>query len=169
MLKSSRKLPKKNFSCDAEDGQALAEFIMLIPIVLTLLWYLVHVGVVVNKSIVGQKHARSQLFLKMYNHRFGPTTRDNSGTDRSVFYIGVSSNVVSGNSRPEAPTETLGLGINPKKSEEANDDPGEAAANVLRQKVRVRTVFGICTNRKTIQSGSERKLTDFCGSENQGN
>ena len=46
-----------------EKGQALIEFILLLPIILMFVWYLVHVSLAINKSIVGQKHARSQLFL----------------------------------------------------------------------------------------------------------
>ena len=45
-----------------ERGQAMVEFIILIPIVLMFVWYLVHVNLAINKGIVGQKHARSQLF-----------------------------------------------------------------------------------------------------------
>lgn len=147
-----------------ERGQALAEFIMLIPLILALVWYLVHVSVAINKSIVGQKHARSQLFLKMYNHRSGPVQSEFGNTERSHFYMGISSNVqeVGANNQPTAPTETLGLGANPKVRPDANDEPGEAGLGTLRQKVRIRTAFGICTHRKRLPDGSG--LTDYCGS-----
>lgn len=148
---------------DGERGQALIEFILLIPIVLLFVWYLVHVNVAINKSIVGQKHARSQLFLKMFNHRSGPMFAEFSQTRRSHFYIGVSDKVVIGQSRPEAPTEMLGVGPSPKLQKDMNDEPGEPAANSLRQRVRVRTVFGICTHRKKTPSG----LSDFCATESQ--
>lgn len=141
-----------------EEGQALLEFILLIPVVLMFVWYLVHVNLAINKSIVGQKHARSQLFLKMFNHRSGPMLADFSQTQRSHFYIGVSEAVVDGSGSPVAPTEMLGVGPSPKPFKDVNDEPGEPAPNSPRQKVRVRTVFGICTHRKKTPTG----LSDFC-------
>lgn len=146
-----------------EDGQALVEFIILLPVVLAFLWYLVHVNLAINKSIVGQQAARSQLFLKMFNHRSGPMLADFALTRRSMFYIGVSGQVVAaaGSVQPIAPTEMLGIGPAPTLSPNADDDPGEAAPNSLRQRVRVRTVFGICTHRKMTPTGP----TDFCAIE----
>ncbi len=146
-----------------EQGQALIEFILLIPIVLLFVWYLVHVNVAINKSIVGQKHARSQLFLKMFNHRSGPMFSEISQSGRSHFYIGVSDEVVAGEVRPKAPTEMIGVGPSPKLAKDMNDEPGEPAANSPRQRVRIRTVFGICTHRKKAPSG----LSDFCATEHQ--
>lgn len=146
-----------------EEGQALVEFLMLIPIVMAFLWYLIHVSYAINKSIVGQKHARSQLFLKLFNHRAGPIQRDADSSDRAMFFIGVAGNVVQSQSVPMAPVETLGIGPVPKKMDTADDDPGEAKPNSMRQNIRVRTVFGICTQRKLNPSGNG--ITDFCGSE----
>lgn len=146
-----------------ESGQALVEFLMLVPIVMAFVWYLVHVSSAINKSIVGQKHARSQLFLKMFNHRSGPMQRDADGTNRAVFYIGVAGNVMQAVASPIAPVEKMGIGPNPKKIATADDDPGEAKPNSFRQNVRVRTVFGICTQRKPNPSG--QGVTDFCGSD----
>ncbi len=144
---------------DGEGGQALIEFILLIPIIMMFVWYLVHVNLAINKSIVGQKHARSQLFLKLFNHRSGPMFSEFAQSRRSHFYIGVSDQVVSGPTKPVAPTEMLGVGPSPKLQKGMNDDPGEPTANSPRQRVRVRTVFGICTHRKkTIDGG----LSDFC-------
>ena len=145
-----------------ERGQALLEFIMIIPLIMTFLWYLVHVSLAINKSIVAQKHARSQLFLKLFNHRSGPITREFGFTERSHFYIGVSGELTK-DGKPVAPVELLGIGPNPKKNPDANDDPGEPEANSMRQTVRVRSVFGICTHRKKLKDGIN--LTDFCGAE----
>ncbi|MGE3263459.1 MAG: TadE family protein [Bacteriovoracia bacterium] len=146
-----------------EGGQALIEFIMIIPIVMTFVWYLLHVGVVINKSIVGQKAARSQLFLKLYNHRSGPVKSEFGYAERSHFYIGVSSEVTRGVTKPKAPTEMLGVGSSPKLLPEANDEPGEPESNAMRQRIRVRTIFGICTHRKKNKDGVG--LTDFCGAD----
>jgi hypothetical protein len=148
-------------------GQSLVEFLMLMPIILTFLWYLVHVSLAINKSIVGQKHARSQLFLKLWNHRSGPVNKDFNTSDRAHFYVGVSDDVTIQNSKPKAPVESLGIGATPKKMADAFDEPGEPTPNALRQNIRVRTVVGICTHRKTNPSGVG--LTDFCGSEAEGN
>ncbi|HEY8278183.1 MAG TPA: hypothetical protein VIH99_01080 [Bdellovibrionota bacterium] len=156
---------EKGKGIDQESGQALVEFIILIPIVLMLVWYLIHVNLAINKSIVGQKHARSQLFLKMFNHRSGPMLAEFIQTRRSHFYIGVSSKVMANDGRPEAPTEMLGVGPTPRMFKDVNDEAGEPAANSPRQRVRVRTVFGICTHRKKTPSG----LSDYCATENQGN
>ena len=146
-----------------EKGQALAEFIMLVPLILSFVWYLVHVGVAINKSIVGQKHARAQLFLKMYNHRSGPAQNEFGNTDRSHFYIGVGANVLTGsNVRPESPVEVLGVGAAPKPMPGANDEKEEPPPGSLRQRVRIRTAFGICTHRKRLNDNSG--LTDYCGS-----
>lgn len=158
MLKSRQLRRRKS-----ERGQSLVEFLMLMPIILTFLWYLVHVSLAINKSIVGQKHTRSQLFLKMWNHRSGPVLKDYDTSDRSHFFVGVSDEVTVQNTKAKAPVETLGIGAKPKKMPEANDEAGEPAPNSLRQNIRVRTVFGICTHRKQNPSGVG--LTDFCGSE----
>ncbi|MGZ3705434.1 MAG: TadE/TadG family type IV pilus assembly protein [Bdellovibrionota bacterium] len=146
-----------------EGGQALVEFIILIPIVLMFVWYLVHINLAINKSLVGQKAARSQLFLKLFNHRSGPMLAEFIQTHRSHFYVGVSSKVMQNDGRPEAPTEILGVGMNPALFKNVNDDPGEPAGNSPRQRVRVRTIFGICTHRKKTASG----LSDFCATEHQ--
>ena len=166
-------LKRKFFMADKvreQKGQALMEFLMLMPILLALLWYLVHVSAAINTSIVGQKHTRSQLFLKLYNHRAGPVANEFDpalgGPERAVFYIGVSKNPIKGTEKPDAPEVMLGMGMNPKKMDLANDDAGEAGADVFRQKVRVRTVFGICTSRKITPGTSS--FTDFCGSESGG-
>jgi hypothetical protein len=150
---------------ESERGQALVEFIILMPIVLLFLWYLIHINLAINKSIVGQTAARSQLFLKLFNHRSGPMAGEFIQTKRSAFYIGVSGTVMSGNPRPEAPTEVLGVGSNPQMLQNipVNDSPGEAQANALRQRVRVRTVFGICTHRKKTPTGP----SDFCATQHQ--
>lgn len=139
----------------------MIEFIMLIPLLMAFTWYMVHINLAINKSIVAQKHTRSQLFLKLFNHRSGPVTGEFGNVDRSHFYVGVSSNVVSGPSSVEAPTEMLGIGPNPKKMPDANDEPGEAQPGSYRQRVRIRSVFGICTHRKQLPDGSGP--TDFCG------
>jgi hypothetical protein len=150
-----------------EDGQALIEFIVLLPIVLMFMWYVVHINVAINKSIVGQKHARSQLFLKMFNHRSGPLYADIATTERSDFYIGVSGAVVAGGNgvHPVAPTEMLGVGMSPKANPAASDDPGEPPPGTMRQRIRIRTVFGICTHRKKMASG----LSDFCAVDRNAN
>ncbi len=148
---------------EKESGQALIEFIMLIPMLIAFVWYLVHVNSAINKSIVGQQHARSQLFLKMYNHRSGPVTSDFTNTIRSHFYMGVSGEVMGLRGKPNAPTEVLGLGVAPAKNTSANDEAGEPELGSLRQRVRIRSAFGICTHRKKLLDGSG--LTDFCGAE----
>lgn len=145
-----------------EKGQAMIEFIMLIPLLMSFVWYLVHVNIAINKSIVGQKAARSQLFMKLYNHRSGPVANEFGYSDRSHFYVGVAGEVVQGVARPKAPTEILGIGTKPKKNTNANDEPGDAIPGSLRQRIRIRTVFGICTHRKMLPDHSG--LTDFCGS-----
>ena len=145
-----------------ERGQALIEFIMLVPLIMAFVWYLVHVNLAINKSIVGQKAARSQLFLKLYNHRSGPVQNEFGNVVRSMFYVGVAAQVTSSGA-VEAPTEMLGIGMAPKPMAVANDDPGEPQMGSMRQKVRVRTIFGICTHRKFLSDRSN--LTDFCGSE----
>lgn len=155
--------PRSKPNLEDDHGQALIEFIMLIPLILVFVWYLVHVSLAINKSVVAQKHTRSQLFLKMYNHRSGPVWSDFRNTTRSHFYLGVSAQVVGSTGSYAAPIETLGIGPNPKPVEGASDEPGEAPAGSMRQKVRIRSVFGICTHRKYTPDRST--LTDFCGSE----
>jgi hypothetical protein len=153
---------RKKIAREREGGQAMIEFIMLIPLIMAFVWYLVHVNFAINKSIVGQKHARSQLFLKLYNHRSGPVVNEFGMSERSHFYVGVSAKPVQGAANPVAPTETLGIGANPPKNPDASDEPGDASPGSLRQRVRVRTVFGICTHRKVLPNRSG--YTDFCGS-----
>lgn len=163
---SGKDLNRAGAAHASERGQALIEFIMLIPMLMAFTWYLIHVNMAITKSIVGQQAARSQLFLKLYNHRSGPVTGEFGATKRSHFYVGVSDEMTLGSVRPVAPVETLGIGPNPPKMPDANDDPGEATLGSLRQRVRVRTVFGICTHRKMLENGSG--VTDFCGAVPEG-
>lgn len=156
MLKRAKKIARD------EGGQSMIEFIMLIPLIMAFVWYLVHVNMAINKSIVGQKHARSQLFLKLYNHRSGPVANEFGRSERSHFYVGVSASPTGASNTAVAPIESLGIGMNPTPNTAANDDPGDAEPGSLRQRVRVRTAFGICTHRKRLKDGSG--LTDFCGS-----
>jgi hypothetical protein len=161
-----RALRKRRRPGRGEEGQSMIEFIMLVPLLMVFLWYMIHVNLAINKSIVGQVAARSQLFLKMYNHRSGPEKSEFGRTDRSHFYIGVSGEVYRDGTKPVAPTEILGIGPYPPKMSGIDDDPGEAEPGSLRQKVRIRSVFGICTHRKTMPDGSGP--TDFCGSKPDG-
>lgn len=163
-LRSKLDPQRKNRSL-GQKGQALVEFIMIIPIIMSLVWYIIHVGLAINKSIVGQKAARSQLFLKLYNHRSGPVAKEFAYAERSHFYIGVSSELTKGNSKPKAPVEVLGVGATPKAMKDVDESPGEPAANTKRQTIRVRTIFGICTHRKKLPDGV---LTDFCGARPSG-
>lgn len=167
LLKSKARSRRKGRARFGQGGQALIEFMMIIPIVMTLVWYLIHVSMAVNKSIVGQKAARSQLFLKLYNHRSGPVKSEMVNSERSHFYIGVSGALVKGGgTKPVAPTEMMGIGATPKLVKDAYDDPGESPPNSLRQRIRVRTIFGICTHRKKNKDGVG--LTDFCGTDPSG-
>jgi hypothetical protein len=146
-----------------ERGQAMIEFIMIMPLILTFLWYMVHVNSAINKSIVAQVDTRSWLFIKLFNHNNGPAFYPQAPS-RSSFVMGVSGEVMPEGEpgfKVSAPTESLGLGVKPKDNKEANDDPGEPKGSSLRQKVRVRTAFGICTGRK--QRKNSPLLTDMCG------
>lgn len=153
----------KRAKWENERGQALIEFIMIIPLIMTFMWYLIHVSLAINKSIVGQTSARSQLFQKMFNHRSGPIQSEFGFTDRSHFYIGVSAELMPDGAKPIAPVEVLGVGASPKRMNTVNDDPGEPAGGTQRQNVRVRTVFGICTHRKKVKG--QLVLTNFCGAD----
>lgn len=147
-----------------DSGQALIEFLMMMPFLLTFTWYMIHVSMAINKSVVGQQHARSQLFLKMFNHSRGPELSAFTSVARSSFFIGVAKNVIgSGPSVPQAPTETLGIGANPGVNPLANNDSGEASGGTMRQVVRIRSAFGICTHRKTLTTAVGAR-TDFCAS-----
>ncbi len=147
-----------------QSGQAMIEFLLIMPVLLSFLWYMVHVNSAINKSEVGQVHARSQLFLKMFNHKAGPLKSEQDDTVRSSSYIGVAGTVIGTQATGlfAAPIETLGVGANPKKLDFANDDVGEAKVGSFRQNIRIRTVVGICTERKVLKDGSGR-VTDFCG------
>ena len=153
------KVYKKN---RREKGQALVEFLMMMPFLLTFTWYMIHVSMAINKSVVGQQHARSQLFLKLFNHSHGPVIGEFTPIQRSSFFIGVAKDVMTvDTATPRAPTEAMGIGATPGRNPDANDDNGEAKGGTLRQNIRVRTAFGICTHRKSLPSGGK---TDFCAS-----
>lgn len=146
----------------------MVEFLLMIPLFLGLTWYLLQVNMAINKSIVGQKHARSQLFLKMLNHRDGPEAVDYDlhPSRRAVFWMGVAEEPTSGEvggSTSSAPTVQLGVGLNSadRKPYPGNqDEPGEPDRNDLRQRVRIRTAVGLCTSRKRSADGSQ--LSPFC-------
>lgn len=154
---------RKNKLKKKDSGQALIEFIIMLPAVLAIFWYLLKVNMAINTSIVHQKHVRSQTFLKMLNHPNGPVIgeyEENPGI-RSVFFMGVSSTKVGpSGSENRAPTVAMGVGFRPRPIPGANDDVGEVEVNQLRQNIRVRTSFGICTSRKPQKDGS---LGSFCG------
>lgn len=105
--------------------------------------------------------------MKLFNHQAGPVASDYANTDRAHFYIGVSSDATGQTKQPKAPIEVLGVGQTPKKIKEAKDEPGEPEPGSIRQRIRVRTAFGICTHRKPIP-GIEGARSDFCGTGAEG-
>lgn len=153
-----------------QSGQALIEFMLLIPILMTFLWYMMHVSVAINKSIVAQKHVRSHVFLRIMNHPRGPQHEpDMTSQDRSAYFIGVANEVLPSTGTFDtqtAPVVKLGIGFKPKDKPGAVDDDGEPEPDTLRQRVRVRTAFGICTVQKKLKDG--RGFTDYCAEENNG-
>lgn len=149
-----------------EKGQALLEFIMMLPMVLAFFWYTLKVNVAINKSIVAQKHLRSQLFLKLHNHRDYPVINEyeNNPGDRSAYFMGVSDlSTLGGDQFSPAPIVNIGIGTNPRSLAGTRDDEGEAQPGWLRQNVRVRSAYGICTSRKPQANNS---LGSFCGEVN---
>ncbi|NUM89488.1 MAG: hypothetical protein HUU37_09815 [Bdellovibrionales bacterium] len=155
-----------------ERGQALIEFLMMMPLLIAILWYMLHVNSAINTSIVQQKHVRSHLFIKLFNHANGPVKREYlppDGPARAHYAMAVSANVLpgaeSGSSTGSirAPVRRMGVGLNPSVNPSANNDPGEPTGGVLRQDVRIRTAFGICTSKKPT-TGASRPFTDYCGS-----
>lgn len=157
--------------CRDEQGQALVEFLMMMPLLIALLWYVLHVNAAINTSIVQQKHVRSHLFIKMFNHANGPVKDEYEppkGPARAHYAMAVSANVLGGGESGatgsiRAPVKRLGIGFNPSVNTAANNDPGEPSGGVLRQDIRIRTAFGICTSKKPAL-GSSRPFTDYCGS-----
>ena len=147
----------------AEKGQAMLEFIVMIPVVIAFLWFIIKVNLAINTSIVGQKHARSHLFLKMHNHRDGPIKGEYLGNPQQrsayILLVGQETALGAGVFVP-APVVDLGIGIKPKQFPGATDDRGEPDTRKLRQRVRIRTSFGICTSRKPGTNGA---LGEFCG------
>lgn len=149
-----------------ERAQALLEFVMMLPMVLAFFWYTLKVNVAINKSIVAQKHLRSQLFLKLLNHRDYPVQDEylSSPGSRSVYYMGVSETVTTEvASFSPAPIVSLGIGKNPRPIQGTRDEAGEAESDWLRQNVRIRNAFGICTSRKPQANNT---LGSFCGEVN---
>jgi hypothetical protein len=147
-----------------ERGQAMFEFIMIMPLILTFIWYMVHINSAINKSIVAQVNTRNWLFVKLFNHSHGPAIYPQA-PNRSSFVMGVAGEVIpegEAGYRAPAPVEVLGMGPKPKDYDGADDEPGEPTGGVLRQKVRIRTAFGICTARKMRKNAPV--LTDMCGS-----
>ena len=147
-----------------QSGQALVEFVVMFPVILGFVWYLIKVQMAINTSLVGQKHARSQVFLKALNHRDYPVESEykaNPGR-RSVFWLAVGADPIKdlGEVQSPAPLVDLGVGLKPKQLPGARDDIGEPDSSTLRQRVRIRTAFGMCTSRKPNPDGS---LGDYCG------
>lgn len=159
---------------ERERGQALVELLMVMPLLIAILWYMLHVNSAINASIVQQKHVRSHLFIKLFNHPNGPVISEYmppSGPARAHYAMAVSANVLGGGDAGSAtgsiraPVKRIGIGLNPTLNPSANNDPGEPTGGVLRQEVRIRTAFGICTSKKPTTSGS-KPFTDYCGSGN---
>lgn len=149
-------------------GQALVEFLVVMPVLMTFLWYLLHITAAINKSIVQQKHARSQTFLRLMNHSSGPQSEPDMNTmERSAYFVAVMDNVVAQGQDVRdqvAPVEILGVGSKPKPKPGSNNEPGEPEPGTLRQNVRVRTAFGICTPLKRLKNGNG--FTDYCATDN---
>lgn len=159
MLKH-RHIAKKN----NQRGQAMVEFIIMFPIILGFIWYLLKVQLAINTSIVGQQNARSQVFLKVLNHRDYPVENEykNYSGKRSAYWLGVAGNPVDPSSptTQPAPVVNLGIGLKPTALPGSRDDVGEPDTSMMRQNVRIRTAFGICTSRKPFPNGT---YGDYCG------
>ncbi len=152
-------------------GQALMEFIVVLPFVMLFTWHLIKVNMAINTSIVGQKSTRAYVFLKMLNHRDGPGKKEyeESPSSRSAFFLYVSANAGGGDdyyddgdggATKPAPVVSLGAGVEPRDIPGARNDPYEAESNFQRQHIRIRTALGICTSRKPSIGNT---LGAYCG------
>lgn len=143
--------PCKRFKEDQE-GQSVLEFLLFLPVFLTLLLLLYRIQLAIQVSIVNQQYARSQALFLTFNHPYYPELV-RQGLMRQYplnqMVLGVSDNLASGESySPQATLQSIIRPGKPLGSDAPKEEP------LLRGKVRVRGTVTLCTSPWWIQNGS---------------
>jgi hypothetical protein len=162
---------KKNNYIDNEEGQAIFEFVVFLPILLVLMTVMLTTGNAINASINQQKATRGYFFNLIQNNSSIPVKSDmenlknNAIAKVSAFSIGWRTKEVDGLASLAACTKytTLFGSIN---ADETCEEP------VLEDNksgfIRIFTFYGVCTETYQIEStGNYRanwraKASDIC-------
>lgn len=130
-----------------ESGQSIFEFILFLPIIVSLYLFLVNIGASINGSINQQKVTRAYFFSRLKNNSVFPTPIANSGgmpgnqswSRFGMFFIGWKEKWASGGQYPLAPCYPLSLPMGKQEGDECNRWEKSTT-----QFIRPRAVFGVC-------------------------
>lgn len=140
-------------------GQAVFEFVLFLPIFITLYFFLVNIGGSINGSINQQKVTRGYFYARIKNNSTLPVPNpDSPGNPVGAWqrfgmqYVGWREQWASGGEVPQTNCYKLALPL----GKEDSDDCEQWNENTT-QFVRPRTVYGVCGATYLIQGGfSER-------------
>lgn len=130
----------------SEKGQALFEFLLLLPLMVIVTTLLIKVNTTTQLSIVNQQYARAQVLFLAYNSPEYPELRlRQTRRPQDVLYLGVSENLPSdrlneGKYVPEAPSFKI---TRPSAPIGNNDEKTEPE---IRGIIRARNNVALCTS-----------------------
>ncbi len=138
-----------------QSGQSVIEFLLMLPMMLTLALILIRVNTAIQVGIVNQQYARAQALWLTYNSPVYPylSLREAELTAKSYnqMVIGVAENASPSEPGeryiPKAPTKNV-----TRRRAPAQDETGQEPAE--RALVRVRNTVTLCTQANVVRNGS---------------
>jgi len=133
-------------------GQSLVEFLIMLPIVVSLATLMVRVNTVIQVSIVNQKYARAQALFLAYNSPYYPELRLRKRMkelNSNELILGVSNkNAPLADSGQEYEPDPIIVSIVSRGKPVGDDQSPEPAQ---RGRVRVRSTVTLCTQVNVVQ------------------
>ncbi|HTL12454.1 MAG TPA: hypothetical protein VL588_08210 [Bdellovibrionota bacterium] len=137
-------------------GQSLVEFLIMLPIVVSLATLMVRVNTVIQVSIVNQRYARAQALFLAYNSPYYPELRLRKrmrDLDSNELILGVSNkNAPLADSGQEYEPDPVIIPIVSRGKPVGDDQSPEPTQ---RGRVRVRSTVTLCTQVNVIQQNGE--------------
>jgi hypothetical protein len=143
-----------NSTTAAKEGQALLEFLIVLPFFFSLTWVLLRINGLIQISINNQQYTIGHTFFLTFNHPHFPQLdykEELIKKSRNAMILGVSENVSPGQQSyaPEAPSWL----IVPKQwSTKASDASGTEPDQ--RARVRVRNTVSLCSETDFLGNGA---------------
>jgi len=145
---------QKQTCCRARNsGQSLVELAIILPIFVTMFYFLINVDTAISMAIVYQKYSRGTLYYMIFNHRYYPEINTLWGRNGHMgrYWIGVDDKVHQAGQEgdeeahdifPRASTQLIG-----GKNIQAKDDEqikAEYPDIQTRKNVRIRVITFMC-------------------------